>query len=136
MLLSIAWRENARDWPSLHGHAHEVDEFFESLPVSKTALHYYIRFLYLIGEESLPAAFVRVAEKVQSGDARALLAEREVVFLLETILQRHVYARPAELKRQDELQAAILYLLERLVDAGSSAAFRMRDDFLTPLSPL
>jgi hypothetical protein len=32
------------------------------------------------------------------------------------------------------MRAAILFLLDALVETGSSAAFRMRDDFVTPLS--
>jgi hypothetical protein len=134
VLLSVGWKDGARDWRALHGHVDELHAFFEALPVSKTALHYYIRFLYCIGEQSLPAAYVRIADKLRStDDPRVLLDDGEIVFLLESILQRQVYAKPVELKRRDDLRAAILYLLDRLVDAGSSAAFRMRDDFVTPL---
>lgn len=134
VLLAVGWKDGARDWRSLHGHVDELHAFFEALPVSKTALHYYIRFLYSVGEQSLPAAYVRIADKLRSADdPRALLDDGEIVFLLESILQRQVYAKPVELKRQDDLRIAILYLLDRLVDAGSSAAFRMRDDFVTPL---
>ena len=32
------------------------------------------------------------------------------------------------------MQEAVLCLLDTLVDKGSSAAFRMRDDFVTPVS--
>ena len=39
-----------------------------------------------------------------------------------------------ELKRQRELREAILSLLDLLVENGSSAAFRLRDDFVTPVS--
>jgi hypothetical protein len=52
--------------------------------------------------------------------------------MLEVLLQRHVYARPLELKRDPALREAILYVLDVLVESGSSASFRMRDDFVTP----
>lgn len=53
------------------------------------------------------------------------------VFMLEVLLQRHVYGRPEELKQNQALRDAILLLLDFLVESGSSAAFRMRDDFVT-----
>ncbi len=54
--------------------------------------------------------------------------------MLEVLLQRYVYPKPLELKNNPELRDAVLALLDLLVEQGSSAAFRMRDDFVTPLS--
>jgi hypothetical protein len=61
-----------------------------------------------------------------------MLRESNTVLKLEVFLQRHVYARPLRLKRDPALRQAILYVLDVLVDSGSSAAFRMRDGFVTP----
>ena len=58
----------------------------------------------------------------------------DTVFRLEVLLRRYVYGRPIELKRQRDLREAVLFLLDLLVENGSSAAFRMRDDFVTPVS--
>ena len=49
------------------------------------------------------------------------------------MLQRHVYGRPLELKRERTLRDAVLFLLDLLVEQGSSSAFQMRDDFVTPI---
>jgi len=46
--------------------------------------------------------------------------------MLEVLLQRHVYARPLKLKRDPALRDAILFVLDVLVESGSSAAFRIR----------
>jgi hypothetical protein len=62
-----------------------------------------------------------------------MLRRRNTVFLLEVLLQRYVYGRTLELKRHHDLRDAVLFLLDLLVDSGSSAAFRMHDDFVTPL---
>ena len=59
---------------------------------------------------------------------------RDTVFRLEVLLRRYVYGRPIDLKRQQDLWEAVLFLLDLLVENGSSAAFRMRDDFVTPAS--
>jgi hypothetical protein len=83
-------------------------------------------------ENSRFQAFVRVANSLKNEDAQAMLAKTDTVFLLEVLLQRHVYGRPIELKRYTDIRQAVLFLLDILVENGSSAAFRMRDDFVTP----
>jgi hypothetical protein len=132
MFLTSRWKENIRHWRSLEGHAHHVHALFESLPPSWIVLDSYVRFLYHIGERSLPEAFGRVANSLRAGDAETMLADGNTVFLLEVLLQRHVYGKPLELKRQPTIRNAVLYLLDTLVENGSPAAFRMRDDFVTP----
>lgn len=132
IFLTSWWKENVRHWRSLEGYAHHVHALFEALPPSAIVLDNYARFLYHIGERSLPEAFVRVANSLRCGDAQAMLQERNTVFLLEVLLLRHVYGRPLELKRDRAMREAVLFILDTLVENGSSAAFRMRDDFVTP----
>ena len=134
IFLETWWKENVRHWNSLEGHANRVNSLFESLPPSSTVLDHYVRFLYHIGEQSLPDAFIRIAKRLKMGDAKKMLAKSNTVFMLEVLLQRHVYAKPLELKSNSELRDAVLFLLDLLVEDGSSASFRMRDDFVTPIS--
>jgi len=128
------WKENVRHWKSLEGYAGHIDTLCEELPPSSTVLHDYVRFLYHIGEQSLPQAFVRVAKYLQHGDPQEMLKKTDTTFMLEVLLQRFVYGRPLELKREHAIGDAIIFLLDSLVESGSSAAFRMRDDFVTPVS--
>ncbi|MEP6604891.1 MAG: hypothetical protein ABJA60_02105, partial [Nitrosospira sp.] len=132
IFLTAWWKENIRHWRSLEGYAHNVDALFDALPPVWIVLDKYVRFLYHIGEHSMPAAFVRIANALRRGNPADMLRESNTVFMLEILLQRHVYARPLELKRDPVLREAILYVLDMLVESGSSAAFRMRDDFVTP----
>jgi hypothetical protein len=132
IFLTAWWKDNIRHWRSLEGHAHNIDRLFDALPPVWIVLDSYVRFLYHIGERSMPAAFVRVANALRRGNPAEMLHESNTVFMLEVLLQRHVYARPLELKRDPALREAILYVLDMLVESGSSAAFRMRDDFVTP----
>ena len=62
------------------------------------------------------------------------MTEKNSTSSLEALLQRYVYSRPLMLKSQRDLREAILYLLDLLVEQGSSAAFIMQDDFFTPIS--
>jgi hypothetical protein len=132
IFLTAWWKDGVRHWRSLEGYAHNVDALFDALPPIWIVLDSYVRFLYHIGERSMPAAFVRIANALRRGNPADMLRESNTVFMLEVLLQRHVYARPLELKRDPALREAILYVLDVLVESGSSAAFRMRDDFVTP----
>jgi hypothetical protein len=133
VFLGSWWKDEVRHWRSLEGHEHNVHALFEGLPPSSTILDDYVRFLYHVGERSLPGAFGRIAKRLQQGDPARMLRQGNTVYLLEVLLQRHVYGRPLELKRRGDLREAVLFLLDALVERGSSAAFRMRDDFVTPV---
>lgn len=133
IFLGTHWKKNAFHWRSLEGHAENIHSLFESLPASPTVLDDYLQFHYYGGEKSLPGSFVRIARRLQRGNPGQMLKKGNTVFLLETLLQRYVYGRPLELKRQGDLKNAVLALLDILVEHGSSAAFRMRDDFVTPM---
>jgi hypothetical protein len=128
----LNWKDNVRHWRFLDGYAHLVHGLFEALPPTSIVLDDYARFLYHVGERSLPDAFVRVAASLQRGNTQKMLVNSNTVFALEVLLQRYVYGRPLELKRDNRLRDAVLVVLDCLVETGSSAAFRMRDDFVTP----
>lgn len=134
IFLGLLWKEDIHHWRSLNGYAHHVHNLFNDLPPSSIVMDNYIRFLYDIGEHSLPEAFVNIANRLRVGEPQLLLRKTNTIFMLEVLLQRHVYGRPLELKRERKLRDAVLFLLDLLVEQGSSAAFRMRDDFVTPIS--
>lgn len=134
LFLGIHWKDGVRHWRGLDGHALQVHDLFDALPPSPTVLEKYLGLLYHVGEQSLPEAFIRVAARLKLGEPQYLLAKANSIYLLEVLLQRHVYARPLELKKRKDLRDAVLFVLDQLVEAGSSAAFRMRDDFVTPVS--
>lgn len=109
-----------------------MDLFFESLPASGRVLEAYAQFLGTIGSHSLPQAVVVIARRLRASDALKLLLNQNAIVHLEDLLRPLVYGRPYELKRHNEWRESVLYLLDQLVDAGSSIAYRMRDDFVTP----
>ncbi len=128
------WEENVRHWRRLEGQGHRVDDLAARFRGSAAVFDAYCRFLYDIGETSLPKAFVILADSLAAGDPTMMLVDRNTVFLLESVLRRHVYSEPHRLKSDADIRIAVLALLDQLVEAGSSAAYRMRDDFVTPLS--
>lgn len=134
LFLGTAWKEDARHWRSLEGHVHQLHTLFEQLPPSATVFDAYIRFLYHIGEQSLPDPFIRIMRRLKAGEPKQLLKNSNTLFMLEVILQRYVYPKPLLVKTRPALRDSVLALLDILVELGSSAAFKMRDDFVTPVS--
>jgi hypothetical protein len=132
VFLTSFWKDDVRSWRFLDGYADRVHGLFEALPATSIVLDDYSRFLYHIGEHSLPDAFVRIAGALRRGDPPKMLEKSNTPFMLESLLRRYVYGRPLELKRDARLRDAVLFILDCLVENGSSAAFRMRDDFVTP----
>jgi tRNA A37 threonylcarbamoyladenosine biosynthesis protein TsaE len=133
IFLGSSWKDGVRHWKSLEGYSHFIDDLFVRLPFSAELLDDYVRYLYHVGESSLPNAFIRIADRLKMSTVHAPLQKSDVVFRLEVLLRRYVYGKPFELKQNIQLRDAVLYLLDCLVEEGSSAAFRMRDDFVTPL---
>ena len=141
VFLTQYWKAGIRHWSYLDSegppvYAANVHTLFDSLEPTSRVLDDYARFLYYIGGKSLPRAFVRISARLQAGDAMNMLRRSNTVFMLESLLRRFVYSRPLELKSEPELRGAVLYLLDKLVESGSSAAYRMRDDFVTPCTGL
>ena len=134
VFLGTFWEENVRHWPSLEGNAQRIHRLFEDLPLSSRVLNAYVDYLYHVGAQSLPDEFIRIAQRLQQADPSQFVLDGNTIFCLETLLQQYVYRHSLKLKRLRKLRDAVLFLLNFLIENGSSAAFRMRDDFVTPSS--
>ena len=134
LFLGTRWKDTTRHWRSLEEHVQNIHNLFEILEPSSCAMEAYVRFLYHIGEQSLPEAFIRIYQKSRADDPKELFRNSNTRYRLEVLLQRYVYSKPLLLKERAALRGAVLALLDALIDLGSSAAFRMRDDFVTPIS--
>jgi len=134
MFLAAPWEDGTHHWPRLEGFAQKLDSLFLRLPECPVALEAYTRFLYTIGRRSLPGGFVLIAERLRGDSPVGMVVRGNVVFYLESLLRLYVYGEPHRIKSNPEKRKAALLILDVLVEAGSSAAYRMRDDFVTPLS--
>jgi len=61
------------------------------------------------------------------------LLSEVTVFNLETILTRLIYAGNRRIRVETDLRQATMKLLDEMVSGGSSTAYKLRDDFLTPM---
>ena len=136
LFLGVSWKEGVRHWQRLTGHATRLDRFFETLPLTAPTLEAYSRYLLKLGEKSLPEALVLLANKLRQAGTDGSLFTPNSQFYLESILRRWVLSQPAKLKERPETRSSVLDVLDELVEAGSSVAYRLRDDFVTPAQPV
>lgn len=129
---NIRWTRNLRRWSRLQGHFADVDRLFAALPPSGLVLDAYVRYLHDIGQDSLPNAFVLIADKMREGLASALQADSNCRWYLDAIVARTLFEQLAEVRARPAQRDAMMKVLDALVQAGSSAAFQLRDDFVTP----
>jgi len=132
IFLGSWWKDDAKHWARLDGHAHRLDEIAQRFPATVSCLLAYTRFLYTIGQQSLPEAFKVVSSLLERGNTVRMASDSDIAFRLEILLRRFVYSEPRRLKSDPSLRNAILGILDALVAGGSSSAYRMRDDFVTP----
>ena len=132
MMFGTGWFEGPRRWECLAGHEERVGEFVGRLPPTPHVLASFAHYLYVSGAGSNPVPLKAVAGCLRAGDPAELLYNEYTVYSLAHVLQRYVYGRPATLKEDPTLRDDTLLILDRLVDAGSPAAYMMRDDFATP----
>lgn len=133
LFLRVSWKEGTTHWARLEGNAHRVHTLATRLPAALVCMEAYLHFLYTIGRQGLPEAFKVVQSVLKRIENPEMIFTSEVMFILESLLGLFVYGQPLRLKREGALREAVLNLLDQLVSAGSSAAYRMRDDFVTPL---
>ena len=132
LMLNSHWKKGLRVWAKLGQHHTRVDELFSKLPASADVLGGYAHFLFHVGGDSLPEAFIRIAEKHGSALAAAIPQERNLLWYLNCLVSREMYEHLPNLRQSPQMRAAFLSVLDALVEAGSSLAFQMRDDFVTP----
>jgi hypothetical protein len=132
---NVPWKEEARDWQLLHGNERRITDYFMQIGHVPRLFGSFVLLLDGIGSRMLPDALLVVAEKLAHSDPAALLGGQNTVFCLNRILASLVYARTGELRSSPRLHEAAVGILNALVDQGSSPAYRMREYFVTPVSP-
>ena len=131
LFLGDNWGE-ARDWNPLHGEEQRIRGLFDRMPASQKSFEVYSYFLEKIGSPTLPDAIISLAAKMPTTGGATLFSEL-TVFYLETILTRLIYGGNRRIRVETDLRQAAMKLLDVLVAAGSSVAYKLRDDFLTPM---
>ena len=132
ILLGIEWKAETREWKPLRGQRERVCQFFQRLPASARAISAFTTLANRFANEFLPASLPLLAEKLTAQPLSGLLS-RITLAQLEEALSGLIYSGAVEIRRDPASRNAIMTILDCMVEAGSCAAFRIRDDFVTPL---
>jgi hypothetical protein len=135
IFLGVGWKRGVTSWRRMDGHERDVEALAKDLTPSAAVLSAFCNFLDTVGSSALPMALVTVADILSNGDARLMLSAGDSGVVLEALLRPFVYREPFRVKSDPPVRTAILRIIDDLVDNGSSVAFRMRDDFVTPGRP-
>lgn len=130
LFLGVEWKKGVEDWKPLHGQHHRLDTLLRMLPASAWVFAAYTRYLREVGGGSLPGAFVALSAALAALPATEALIG-DTILNLEVVLANYVHGSPGALKADASINAAVVSLLDQMVERGSAAAFRMRDDFVT-----
>jgi len=132
ILLGIEWKADTREWKPLRGQSERLRHFFQQLPPSGRAASAFTALVNRFASEFLPASLPLLADKLVEQSLGGLLS-RFTLMQLEEALSGLVYSGAVEVRREPALRIATMTVLDCMVEAASSVAFRIRDDFLTPL---
>lgn len=132
LFFDIRWRDGIRSWTHLGKHHKDVESLFEQLPASVALLESFAQYLFNIGAASLPHALVLISKKFGDSLGTSIEAGKNLTWYFNTLLDRLMFEDRAALRQSPALREATMHLLDALVSAGSSIAFQMRDDFVTP----
>ena len=133
LFLGVNWNEQ-RDWLPLHGETQRIRGFFQRLPPSERGFECYAYYLAKAGTPTLPHAIDEYAAKLRQAKIPTLLLNETAIFYLEEILTRLIYGGNSLIRTDSNLRQSALCVLDALVAAGSSCAYKLRDDFLTRLT--
>lgn len=91
----------------------------------------YLHYLLYVGRKSLPEAFALIDQKWEGPIEQALQSSERARIYLDQVMSRAMFEDYRKLQ-QPAVRQAVLRLLNALVQAGSSSAFLLREDFITP----
>jgi len=132
LLGTIPWKSEVREWKVLSEDPGHMVSACRAACITSAGFEATMRLLYSVGSFYLPDAFAWLAEALPSLDVEKVLSEKTNRFLLESLLRREIHLRSTEIRGNARLQQSVLFLLDVLVDFGSSVAFQLRERIIKP----
>jgi hypothetical protein len=132
LLLRIDWKAETREWQTLRGQRERILAFVDRLPPSARSIEGLALLVNRFAGEFLPGAIPLLARHLYRTYGNVLLSGVALP-QLEDAIGGLVYSGAVAVRREQVLREATMAILDSMVEAGSSKAFRIRDDFVTPL---
>ena len=130
LFLGLEWNPGLTTWRSMTDHDSRVVDAFARLRGTPESVERFARHLTTVGQSLMPNVLPVLASKLaEPGVSLTQLA----LDRLEQALAILIYSGTPRIRRDRSLRDATLAVLGKMIDAGSSRAYLMRDDLLTPL---
>jgi hypothetical protein len=127
LFCSVPWSNTRYDLPLLQCRPDFVAQCLKLAGDSRPTLENLLRLMAGIGQtQAVPAAVPQLRDAIRSAPAD-LFDDGNCLWNTETICRVAVHEHRPALMRDVTLRRATLDVLDRLVDAGSSLAFQLRD---------
>ncbi len=127
LFCSVPWLSTRYDLPLLQRRSSFIAHCLTIAGDSRPALENLLRLMAGIGRtQAVPSAMTQLRDAIHSAPTD-LFDHGNCLWDAETICRLAVHEHRAALMRDSTLRAATLNVLDRLVDAGSSLSFQLRD---------
>jgi hypothetical protein len=128
---SMPWPKNWHDFPLLRSRPNFVAQFLAGAGDSLPALENLLALMASVGRtNAIPSALPMLRDAMQRVSAD-LLNDGNNLWNAETVCQVAVHNHRQKLMQDINLRRATMDILDRLVDAGSSLSFQLRDYMAT-----
>jgi len=128
------WKENITEWRSFKGKGNFIRYAYETVGKYPLPFQSLARTTYKIGYEYLPGAFYLIEDVLKNGDPKILLNKEDTLYCMESILRKFFFTNEFLVRTDEKLNATYKYILDEMINVGSSVAYRLRDLVITPIN--
>ena len=131
LFCSVPWKDGVHDFWLLHSRPRFISDALAVVGDTKRGLKYLLRLGAGVGRaNAIPASLPALCDAFDRAPAD-MLTDSNNLWNAETICREAVHEHREALLKDVRLRRATLDILDRLVDAGSSLAFQLRDYLAT-----
>jgi hypothetical protein len=132
LFADIKWKEGVKEWEPVSVNRDFIEHAVSTVGNTPAGFGALLSLLCSVGQVFLPSAIKLLADAVENASGRDLLDDLNAAFDLEVVLRKVCYGFTTDIRKRAELHRAVILLLDKLVERGSHAAFRLRDYIIAP----
>ena len=128
---SVPWIPDAHDFAILRKRPNFIRDSIQAIGTSTLGFECTVNLLEGVGRGvGVPGALIELQQALDGHTQENPLENEVILWKLETVLRVAIHEHAAAIKKNNPLRVAVLTFLDKMVDAGSSVAFQLRDYFI------
>lgn len=128
---SVPWIPDAHDFAMLRKRPHFISDSIRAIGTSALGFECVVNLLEGVGRGvGVPGALIELQRALDGHTTENPLENEMILWKVETMMRVAIHEHATTIKGNGPLRAAVLTLLDKMVDAGSSVAFQLRDYFI------